>query len=214
MNWTPYTPSPIVNGLAIGLAIGQSVVGGGVSALRGGGASQLCPGPPLDRRPARSRGAPQQRGLRSLWSTISSPTTFIKYRGGDGGDCGTPTWWAISENCLPSAFMFFGVYCTTMYELVVLVSTHALRTGKGGIPLPWERALYLAYVRAGVAALLGVLYYLRCAAAVTQHQQLRPRAASLVQSAQPGVRWISVGLGAGAGRTGGGLLDLRAAAVP
>ena len=56
--------------------------------------------------------------------------------------------------------MFFGVYCTTMYELMmVLISTHALRTGTGEIPGPWERGLHLACVAAGVAALVG--YYLR-----------------------------------------------------
>ena len=66
-----------------------------------------------------------------------------------------------TARCLPTAVMFAGVWITTMYELMmVLVSTYALKTGRGSIPLNHERALHLASIGAGVAALLG--FHLRC----------------------------------------------------
>ena len=49
--------------------------------------------------------------------------------------------------------MFLGVWGTTMYELMmVLVSTHALRTGVGSISSYRERALHLLCVGTRVAA--------------------------------------------------------------
>ena len=66
-----------------------------------------------------------------------------------------------ATNCLPAAVGFLGVWSTTMYELMMVwVSIHALRTGKGSIPATRERALHLLCVGAGVAALLG--YFSRC----------------------------------------------------
>ena len=67
----------------------------------------------------------------------------------------------VVAQCFPDALMFFGVWCTTMYELMmVLVSTHALRTGQGDIPPHRERAMHLGCLGAGLAALLG--YFIRC----------------------------------------------------
>ena len=57
--------------------------------------------------------------------------------------------------------MFFGVYSTTMYELMmVMLTSHALRAGVSDIPTHRERAVHLACLTAGVAALVG--FYTRC----------------------------------------------------
>ena len=65
-----------------------------------------------------------------------------------------------TASCLPDAVMFFGVWSTTMYELMmVLVSTHALLTGNGSIPLR-ETCLHLLCIGAGAAGMLS--YYFRC----------------------------------------------------
>ena len=67
----------------------------------------------------------------------------------------------VVANCFPAALMAFGVWATTMYELMmVLLSTHALRSRTGSVPQRAERALHTLCIVAGVAALLG--YYLRC----------------------------------------------------
>ena len=56
-----------------------------------------------------------------------------------------------TARCLPTAVMFAGVWITTIYELMmVLVSTYALKTGRGSIPPNHERALHLASIGAGV----------------------------------------------------------------
>ena len=111
----------------------------------------------------------------------------------------------VVAGCLPTAVMFFAVYCTTMYELMmVLVSTHALRTGEGDIPQRRERALHLGCVGTGAAALLG--YYLRCRAielelialvaaagpdpaAWTSAQNARADQLSQAGQALPGILW-------------------------
>ena len=63
--------------------------------------------------------------------------------------------------CFPTATMFFGVWMTTMYELMmVLLSTRALYIGSGNVPRHTERALHALGVGAGAAALIG--YYCRC----------------------------------------------------
>ena len=104
----------------------------------------------------------------------------------------------VVATCLPTALMFFGVYCTTAYELMmVLVSTHALRTGSGAIPWTWERALHLDCVGAGAAALLG--YYLRCRAIELDDAALVAEAgAAHVRAQHGGLRaaGATVGLGA------------------
>ena len=67
----------------------------------------------------------------------------------------------VVAGCFPNAVLFFGVYCTTMYELMmVLLTTHALHAGVGDIPARRERAVHLACLGTGVAALVG--YYTRC----------------------------------------------------
>ena len=72
-----------------------------------------------------------------------------------------PRWTDTTAYCLPQAVSFLGVWSTTMYELMMVwVSIHALRTGKGSIPPQRERGLHLLCVGAGVAALLG--FFFRC----------------------------------------------------
>ena len=67
----------------------------------------------------------------------------------------------VAAECVPSGMLFLGVWSTTMYELMmVLVSTHTLRTGEGDIPRSRERLMHLVCVVAGVSALL--VYFLRC----------------------------------------------------
>ena len=64
-------------------------------------------------------------------------------------------------NCLPTAIKFFAVCSTVMYELMmVLVSTHVLKTGVGGILPRREQALHLLCISIGVAAFLG--HFFRC----------------------------------------------------
>ena len=95
-------------------------------------------------------------------STDMIPTNLIRQ---SGNFCGLsvigPRFTAIGAQCLPNAVRFFGAYCTTMYELMMVVlTTHALYTGVGDIPASRERAVHLACLGAGAAALVG--YYTRC----------------------------------------------------
>ena len=81
----------------------------------------------------------------------------------------------VVARCFPAALVVFGVWTTTMYELMmVLLSTHALRSGTSSVPQRAERALHALCVGAGVAALLG--YYLRC-------RDLELRQAALIAAA-------------------------------
>ena len=67
----------------------------------------------------------------------------------------------VVPHCFPDALKVFGVWTTTMYELMmVLLSIHTLRSGSGNVPQRAERALHTLCVVAGFAALLG--YYFWC----------------------------------------------------
>ena len=145
-----------------GLTIGQSVVGGAGLVLCGVAALHIL-ARGRDRRSIATRlvlGVLLSNLVYAITDVI--PTNLNRI---SGALCGFraigPRHTDVPARCLPTAIMFFGVYCTTTYELMmVLVSTHALRTGRGEIPRPREWALHLACVGAGVAALLG--FYFRC----------------------------------------------------
>ena len=147
-----------------GLAIGQSVVGG-VGAVLCGLAALHIAAHGRDRRSLATRlvlGVLLGNLVYAVTDAV--PTNLFHVSGALCGDAVVgPRNTDVVAECLPTALMFFGVYCTTAYELMmVLVSTHALRTGSGAIPRAWERALHLGCGGAGAAALLG--YYLRCQA--------------------------------------------------
>ena len=100
-----------------------------------------------------------------------------------------PHWTETNAECLPTAVMFFGAWCTTMYELaMVLVSTRALRTGVSVLPAHHERAIHLICIGPGVAALLG--FFIRCReilleiAAIVEEADYKNRGFSDAQAAR------------------------------
>lgn len=82
-----------------------------------------------------------------------------------GAECGDnligPRDTDVVAGCLPTAIMFFGVYCTTMYELMmVLVSTRALRSLKTTIPQKLEWIMHILCISVGIGAF--IWYYTVC----------------------------------------------------